>query len=64
MVSTLWALAFITENVFAFIPFTIIFRSLCISDLETSRTSNHRNCEEDFNSCKLKMSLVRNLNLL
>ncbi|XP_064126154.1 dnaJ homolog subfamily C member 15 isoform X5 [Loxodonta africana] len=30
-----------------------VCRSLCISDLETSRTSNHRNCKEDFKSSHL-----------
>ncbi|XP_033089978.1 dnaJ homolog subfamily C member 15 isoform X2 [Trachypithecus francoisi] len=30
-----------------------ICRSLCISDLETSRTSYHENCKEDFNSSHL-----------
>ncbi|XP_047611607.1 dnaJ homolog subfamily C member 15 isoform X4 [Phacochoerus africanus] len=34
-----------------------ICRSLCISDLETSRTSNHRNRKEDFSSSHLPARL-------
>lgn len=64
--STLWVLAFITENVFAFIPVTIIYRSLRISDLKPLGqviTETAKKISTPV-SLKKKMSLVRNLNLL